>query len=425
MNPILVDLAYAGAFLAASPYFAYKMATTGKYRSGLCQRLGLLPKRPGGRCIWVHGVSVGEVLAARGIVAGLESAFPGDEIAVSTTTNTGFEVARKNFPDKYVFYFPLDFSWAVSRAFGVVKPKAVILMEMEVWPNFLSRARRVGVPVVVANGRITERAYRNYRRVRPLAQSILGGVTLYLVQTQVYAERLVTLGVPGERVKVTGSVKFDTLSTESDAERRRRLREEMGVADGEVLLIGGSTHSGEEEALLEAYRALKGDNRRIRLLVVPRHKTRFEQVRDGIRAMGFEVFARSSIAGGARPKGDEVLLGDTMGELEALYEAADVAFVGGSLIPHGGQNILEPAAKGRPVVFGPSMENFPDAMKLLLDAGAASQVAGPAELSAAIAGYLDPAEAQRAGEAGRRAIEAAKGATARTVDAIAGTIEKG
>ncbi|MHC4712582.1 MAG: 3-deoxy-D-manno-octulosonic acid transferase [Planctomycetota bacterium] len=423
MNPVLVDVAYTGAFLAASPYFIYKMATTGKYRSGLTQRLGVLPARAGGDCIWVHGVSVGEVLAARGIVAGLETAFPGGEIAVSTTTNTGFEVALKNYPDKYLFYFPLDFSWAVGRAFRAVRPKAVVLMEMEVWPNFLHKASLLGVPVVVANGRITERAYGNYGRFRSLARTILGGVSLYLVQTETYAQRLIELGVPAERVKVTGSVKFDTLATDTDWERRARLRGEMGVGDGEVLLVGGSTHAGEEGALLETYRALKGGHPALRLLVVPRHRTRFEEVRALISGEGFGVFARSALAGGGRPKGGEVLLGDTMGELEALYEAADVAFVGGSLIRHGGQNILEPASKGKPVVFGPSMENFPDAMDLLLGEGAATQVRGEEQLGGAIEKYLEPSSAQKAGEAGRRSIIASKGATARTVGAIKEIIE--
>ena len=417
MNPYLLDVAYAGGFLAASPYFLYKMATTGKYRAGLSQRLGFVPERTGAECIWLHGVSVGELLAARSIVAGLRKALPDVPLAVSTTTNTGHERALESYSDSHVFYYPLDFSWAVSRVFERIRPAMVVLMEMEVWPNFISRACARGVPVVVASGRITERAHRGYARFPRLVQKMLSKVDLYLMQNELYADRLRSLGVPREKVRVVGNVKFDTVSIDVDPSSRRALRSEMGVGENEILIIGGSTHAGEEQALLASYSHLRRRDPRLRLLVVPRHQTRFEEVRRLIVSQGFEVFARSSLAGGA-PAGGEVLLGDTMGELERLYEAADIAFVGGSLIPHGGQNILEPAAKGKPVVFGPSMENFPSAEELLLTAGAAVRIEGAGELGEALAGFLDGHKAAAAGEAGRAAVVGSKGATARTVEAI-------
>lgn len=423
MNPLLLDTFYAGALLASSPYFLYRMATTGKYRAGLLQRLGLIESRDGGGCFWVHGVSVGELLAARSIVDALESAFPGEETVISTTTNTGFEVAHRSYGDRFIFYFPLDFSWAVRSAFRKVRPRAVVLMEMEVWPNFLAIARSEGVPVVVANGRITEKAFRNYRRFGTLVRSMLSMVDMYLVQNETYARRLRELGVAPERVRVTGSVKFDTLSTDLDPARRRRLREEMGVSDADTLIIGGSTHEGEEAALLEAWRELAESNPRIRLLIVPRHRTRFAAVRSAVEAKGFDVFRRSELAGGGRPMGSEVLLGDTMGELEDLYEAADVAFVGGSLIPHGGQNILEPAARGVPVIFGPSMENFSEAGEMLVREGAAVRISGAGELVGALGGYLDKDRARRASEAARKAVLSAQGASAATVEAIKEVLE--
>lgn len=418
MNPYLLDVAYAGGFLAASPYFLYKMATTGKYRAGLSQRLGFVPRRTGADCIWLHGVSVGELLAARSIVAGLQKALPEVPLAVSTTTNTGYERALESYSGSHVFYYPLDFSWAVSRVFERIRPAIVVLMEMEVWPNFLSRACGRGVPVVVANGRITERGHRGYARFPRLARKMLSKVRLYLMQNELYAERLRSLGVPSGKVRVVGNVKFDTVSIDVDLSSRRALRREMGVGENEILIIGGSTHAGEEQALLASYSRLSRRDPRVRLLVVPRHRTRFEEVRRLIVSQGFEVFARSSLAGGGTPAGGEVLLGDTMGELERLYEAADIAFVGGSLIPHGGQNILEPAARGKPVVFGPSMENFPSAGELLLTAGAAVRIGGADELSEALAGFLDGPKAAAAGEAGRAAIIGSRGATARTVEAI-------
>ncbi len=424
MNPVLLDLVYAGGLLATSPYFLYKMATTGKYRSGLSQRLGNVTPRDGAPCIWLHGVSVGEILAARSIVSQLEKDFPEIDIALSTTTNTGFADAGKTYPDKRVFYFTFDFSWAVARTFDKITPRLVLLMEMEAWPNFLSRARQLGVPVVVANGRITERSYRRFSRFPTVARATLSKVSLYLVQTDDYAAKLVSLGVPAERVTVTGSVKFDTISTDADPDRRAALRAEMGVAPNETLLIGGSTHAAEEDALLDAYVELKSANPHIRLLIVPRHRTRFEEVARLIASRGFDVLARSTLDENAPLAPGEILLADTMGELEALYEASDVAFVGGSLIPHGGQNMAEPAAKGKPVVFGPSVDNFPQAAKLLLDASAATQVDSAQGLAAALGLYLDADNAARAGAAGRDAVIAAKGATARTVEAIAQYLQK-
>ena len=418
MNPVLVDFLYAGALAVGSPYFFYKMLTTGKYREGLGQRLGFVPPREGERCIWIHGVSVGEVLASRTIVAGLEKALPGAQVVISTTTNTGQAVANRNYRGRHVFYFPLDFSAAVARTFRRIRPRMVILMEMEVWPNFLVQAGREGVPVVVANGRITERAALRLSRLGRLANGFLNGVSLYMVQSETYAERLRLLGVAAERIEVTGNVKFDTLSTDVDTRRAIRLREEMGVRRDEALIIGGSTHRGEEEALLDAYARLRAENKRIRLLIVPRHDIRFGEVAGLVEYRGYKVFRRSSLKGGAQPSGEEVLLGDTMGELEQLYEAADAAFVGGSLIPHGGQNMTEPAAKGKPVVFGPHIENFADASKMLLEAGAATGIEDSGQLAGALAAYIDTEAGARAGRAGREAVIRAKGATARTVDRI-------
>lgn len=423
MNRILLDFLYAGGLAVSSPYFLYKMATTGKYRRGLVQRLGFITPRVGSECIWLHGVSVGEILATRSIVSALDEALPGEETVLSATTNTGYDVAVRNYPDRQIFYYPLDFSWAVAAAFRKVRPRLVVLMEMEVWPNFIRRAHELSVPVIVANARITEHSFRNYRRFGALARSLMRGVDMYLVQNDVYAERLLRLGVPAERVRITGSLKFDTVSTDLDPSRREALRREMGIRNGQVLLIGGSTHPGEEEALLDAYRKLKVGIATLRLLVVPRHPARFDEVARLVTANGFEVFRRSSLGKGGTPGGGEVILGDTMGELEALYEAADIAFVGGSLIPHGGQNMLEPAAKGRPVVFGPSVYNMPQASKLLLDAGAALMVDGPGELAVALERFISSDEGPRAGAAGRKAVIASQGATVRTVEAIREILE--
>lgn len=424
MNPILLDLLYAGALAAGSPFLIYKMAT-GKYRRGLGQRLGFVKEREGASsCIWVHGVSVGEVLASRGLVAELENAYPGMEVAVSTTTDTGQDVARGTFPGRPVFYWPLDFSRAVARAFRRIRPRAVVLMEMEVWPNFMARANGLRVPVIVVNGRVTKRAERRLARLGGLGREFLGRVDMYLVQSDEYAERLLRLGVPPEKVKVAGNVKFDTLSTDDHAERACELRRQMGVRPGETLIIGGSTHEREEEALLSAYASIKAADKRARLLIVPRHNTRFDAVAALIAARGFPVLRRSLAANGARPIGSEVILGDTMGELEVLYEAADVAFVGGTLIDHGGQNMMEPAAKGKPVVFGPSVTNFTVAAGLLLCAGAATRIEDARGLADALRNYMGAPAGRDAGLAGRQAVIKSKGATARAVAEIKEIIGK-
>jgi len=418
MKPILLDLVYAAGLLGASPYFLYKMATTGKYRAGLSQKLGLVPERSGAPCIWLHGVSVGELLSARPLVGALSRELPGEEIVLSATTDTGMDAAERSFPERERFYYPLDFSWAVKRTFRRIRPRLVILMELEVWPNFLERARREGVPVIVANGRITERSRRNFERFGRYGRRLLEKVTLFLVQSGVYAERLRSLGVPAERVRVAGNLKYDSLSTDLNDERRRRLREEMGVREAETLIVVGSTHAGEEEALLEAFAELRERHEGLRLLVVPRHRTRFEEAARVITARGFSLRRRSEGPRAGPGAADEVVLGDRMGELADLYEAGEVAFVGGSLIPHGGQNMLEPAARGKPVVFGPSVENFPDAAPLLLEAGAATMIRGREELAGALESYLDAAAAERAGEAGRQAVLSARGATEETVAAV-------
>jgi 3-deoxy-D-manno-octulosonic-acid transferase len=393
------------------------MATSGKYRHGLVEKLGFVEPRSGDGCLWIHGVSVGEVLSARAIIPGLEREFPGREVVISTTTDAAQGIAAKTYEGRRVFYWPLDFSRAVARAFRRVKPALVVLMELEVWPNFMRRAHREGVPVVVANGRITERSVRRFGLAPGLAARLLNGVDLYLVQAPVYRERLLSLGVEPSRVEVTGNVKFDTLATDLDPAGAARMRREMGVADEEAFIIGGSTHPGEETALLDAYASLKGRGARVRLAIVPRHKERFEEAAGLIRARGYTLLRRSTLAEGAAPEG-EVILGDRMGELAALYEAADVAFVGGTLAPIGGHNVAEPAAKGKPVVFGPSLANVPDAAPLLLDAGAATRVESAAALADAFALYLDAGAGARAGSAGRNAVAASKGAAERTVRRI-------
>jgi 3-deoxy-D-manno-octulosonic-acid transferase len=423
----IVDFAYYGALWLIWPYLLARVlpARGRRHLAGMRERLGACAPRQGSRpCIWIHGVSVGEIRAAAPLVAALEKAHPEFEVVLSTSTGTGQEVAKKSFQGKQVFYWPIDFSWAVRRVFERVRPDLVILVELEIWPNFLGEAFRRRVPVVLANGRISEKSYRGYKLVRSWLFDPIGRLARFCVQTDVYADRFRRLGIPPELIEVTGSVKYDQLSLkESDGPTVRR---EVGVGEGEVVLLGGSTHPGEERALLKAYAALRARVPGLRLILVPRHTERTRDVQREVGEAGAQVVLRTerlkSRSTEPLPAG-AVLLVDTIGELGRLYGAADVVFVGGSLIPHGGQNILEPVAIGKPTVFGPSYENFKEPVDRLLAAGGARLVAGEPELERSLAELLaDPTAAKAMGERGRQAILAARGATDRTIRVIGGLI---
>lgn len=420
-----VDFAYLAALLLLAPWLLFKVARPRgrRHLSGLRERLGACPRREGTRpCIWIHGVSVGEIRAAATLVEALEAALPEWEIVLSTTTGTGQEVARASYPGRRVFYFPLDLSWAVRRVFDAIRPDAVILVELEIWPNFLQLAHRRRIPVAIVNGRISEKSYRGYRRVRGWLFDPIGTIGLFCVQVERYAERFRALGIPPELIHVTGSVKYDQLA-EARQPDPLEVRRDLGLSEHDVVLMGGSTHPSEEEALLVVAEALRAEVPGLRLVLVPRHTERTDEVARLVRRRGAEVARRTErLARGAReplPAG-HVLLVDTVGELGRLYVAADVVFVGGSLIPHGGQNILEPVMLGKPTLFGPHSFNFKEPVERLLEARGAAQVTDAAELLPAVRRLLaDRAEARALGARGREAILSARGATARTVEILA------
>lgn len=416
----LVDFAYYGGLLLASPFLAAKLAPKRgrRHLTGLRERLGECPRRPGQRpCVWIHGVSVGEVRVASLLMKALETALPDHELVLSTTTGTGQEVARRAHPRQRVIYYPIDFSWAVRRTLDAIRPDLVVLVELEIWPNFLTEAYRRGVAVALANGRISEKSFRGYRHVRGWLFDPLGKIGRFCVQTDTYADRFLRLGIPARQIVVTGSMKYDQISTQAaDPEATRR---DMGLGRDEPVLIGGSTHPGEERALVEAYARLRARHPDLRLVLVPRHTERAPEIERMVGELLPGVQRRSHRLAhriqDPLPPG-QVLLVDTIGELGRLYAACDVAFVGGSLIPHGGQNMLEPVALGRPTVFGPSWVNFKEPVERLLGAGGAREVSGPEDLQRALGELLDRREdATAMGERGRQAILDARGATERTV----------
>lgn len=431
--PCLLDVVYLLVLLIASPWLIYKAVTTGKYRVGVWRKFwGLTPIRSGSRpCVWFQAVSVGEVLLLRPLLAGFRRRWPDWDIVLSTTTNTGFDVARKTFPDVDVFYWPLDFSWAVRRAFSRIRPSLVVLAELELWPNFV---RLVGkhVPIAVVNGRMSPRSYRGYRRIRPLMAAVLRQVRLLAMQTEEYAERMRTLGAPPERVHVTGSVKFDGVNTQRDHPRTRELGRLLGLKRhperGELVWVVGSTQAPEEQIALDIYRRAVERFPHLRLVLVPRHAERFDEVAALVERSGFPLLRRSRIGAEGAGKlardgegsgGAPVVLLDTLGELGAAWGLADVAFVGGSLSPRGGQNMIEPAACGVAVTFGPHVWNFRDTVERLLENQAAVQVADAAEWERVTLRLLeDGAERHRLGDAARRLVLMQQGATERTLDLL-------
>ncbi len=418
---VLYDLFYLVTLILGAPVVVYKMCTSPRWRAGLVERLGLVPRREGGRpCLWIHGVSVGEVLAAKTLVALIREEMPDWEVVLSTTTRTGHEVATRHYPGHLIFYYPLDFSVAAERVLRRVRPDAVLLLELEIWPNFLLSTSRRGVPVFLVNGRISERSLRGYRILQRFIPEPMDRIQLYSVQTPAYRDRFLALGVPDERLFVTGTMKFDTVVTEGAEDLRKSLSGTFGFGPGDWVFIAGSTHEGEETAVLEAFRGVAGADPSARLVVAPRHLERLGVVEAAVRAAGMVPVRRSRLPSDGRASaGRTVVVLDTMGELASVYALADLVFVGGSLVPHGGQNVMEPAGFGKPVLSGPHSWNFDEVVEVLQSSGGLEVVPDAAALAAAVKRlHADRAEARRRGGEARAAVLRHKGATRRILDLV-------
>lgn len=418
-----LNLIYLLVVILASPLLVYRALVHGKYREGWSQKFfGRLPERTSdATTIWLHAVSVGEVLLLQPVLKEL-AARPGRRhIVISTTTQTGQAVAREKFPGCEIVYFPLDFTWAVNRALDRVRPDLIVLVELELWPNFIFAANRRRIPLVLINGRLSEKSHRGYSRVRPLVGRLLRCFEQIAVQSETYAGRFRQLGAPPERVRVTGSVKFDQAHSDRRNPQTLALRTDFGLRDDAFVFIAGSTQAPEESFALEAYRALKTAFPQLRLVLVPRHQERFEEVAAVVQSTGLPLWRRSAkVPAATTPTTtDPVLLLDTLGELGACWGLADFAFVGGSLTRRGGQNMIEPAAYGAAVVFGPNTWNFRDVVQLLLSHDAAAVVRSAAELTASLRSCLNhPEQAREQGKRARGLVLAQQGATRRTLEIV-------
>ena len=364
MIGLALDAVYLLAVLATSPLWLYRMVRHGRYRSGWREKLGAAPVRYGLQpVIWVHCVSLGEANAARTLVDELHSQLPDYRVVVSSTTDTGMAAAMKLFaPDHLVFRWPLDLSFCVSRALRRMRPDLVVLMEGEFWPNFLAACQWRGIPVVVVNARLgADKGYPRYRALGPLAGKLMfSQLAAVGVQDEVYAERFTALGVPRDRLHLTGMMKFDTAEVADGVAGAAELATSVGIAPGHKLVVAGGTGPGEERMILNFWRDISSRHAEARLAIVPRKPERFEEVAGLIRSAGFDVVRRSGrLAGAGELKADAVILGDTMGELRKFYSVACCVFVGRSLAPMGGSDMIESAALGRATAFGPHTFNFP------------------------------------------------------------------
>ncbi len=414
----LYSLGLGAFFVGGLPVFMTQAILRGKYRRGLPERLGRVPAWAGPvPPVWLHAVSVGEVMAAIPLARELAGRRPDLPLLVSTVTDTGRNVAEQRLPGKQFVFFPVDLGWAVEPALDRLRPRIVLLTETEIWPNFIRACGARGVPVVLINGRISPRSYPRYRRVRRLFAQVLRGIRLFCMQTAQDAERILLLGAPADRVRVVGNLKYDfpNLGAAPDV---AGVRARLALPPDRRLIVAGSTHRGEDEVLLEVFRDLRRSREDLCLLLAPRHPERLDEVERLVRRAGLTWVRRSQLP--AKPlDGASVILLDTMGELALLYAAATVVFIGGSLIPHGGQNMLEPAAVGRPVLHGPHMGNFAEMRDLFRQAGAAIQVEDGIGLGEKLAALLDdPARADRMGKAGRQIVETHRGAGRRTLDLL-------
>jgi len=427
----VLDLLYLLAAVAYSPVVIYRVFRHNRYRAGWAERFGgITRKDPGRKCIWLHAVSVGEVNAAKTVIQELEKRFPDFEIVVSTTTDTGFARASSLLgDDHHVFYFPFDFSWVMRRAFGNIRPAVCLLMELEVWPNFVATAHRASVPVVVVNGRISDKSFAGYRRIRLFAKTVFSRIAVILAQTEEYAQRFREIGAVAENVVVTGSLKYDTAQIVDNVAGSEALAEQLDIGDDRLWVVG-ATGPGEEKMILDVYSLLVKQDRfaDLRLVVVPRKPERFDEVARMIEDAGFEFLRYSSIKGTDASSAEKtpVVLGDTMGDLRKFYSLATIIFVGRSLVPMGGSDMMEAAALGKCTVFGPHAFNFRQTVDALLADDGAILVADERELLETMQKCLgEPDYAQAIAERGREVIRRNQGATDKSLEQIGRLLKSG
>lgn len=390
-----------------------------KFHRGFGMRLGILPKNLAlNRPVWIHAVSVGEMMAAKNLIQGLRAGYPGRQFFITTVTPTGNKIAAGTAGSSdCVSYLPLDLSFIVASVIERVKPSLFILMETEIWPNLITQLYKKGIPVILLNGRISDHSFRGYGLIKFLLRPLLKKISLFCVQTKVDAERFIRLGASEERIKISGNMKFDIADYGPGPTDILGDRLKLGLQDKEKLLIAASTHPGEEEIILDAYKRLSANSHCLRLLFAPRHPERAKEIEKVVSKLGFTaVFISVLSVQGCDEAKSPVFILDSIGQLMRYYSIADIVFVGGSLVRKGGHNILEPASLGRPVLFGPHMFNFRDISGLFLENNAAIMVCDPSELAGKLMALLnDFSQAQDLGRRAKALVLENRGATQRNL----------
>lgn len=409
----------AAVLIVTLPYWLMQMTRHGKYRAGLRERLGRVPARlvtqEESPTIWIHAVSVGEALAVSRLVSELRSRFAKHRIVISSTTDTGHKLARKHFGSENVFYFPLDFAFAIHPYLQALRPELVVLAETEFWPNFLRLAQASGARIAVVNARISDRSWPRYRQFRFFYTRILRAIDLFAAQTEEDAARLRQIGAPPDRVCVTGNLKFD-MPAPSAPPVVASLRASFQQSGAGPIIVCGSTVDEEEPLLLRAFENVLASYPRSVMILAPRHPERFGVVAQLLEKLGIRFCRRSLWSGDPIVGG--VLLIDTIGELAALYSLADIAFVGGSLVPRGGHNIIEPAQHGVPIVVGAHTENFRDIVRVFRSRDAI-RVVTPVELPLVLMELIANEPARLAlGQRAAETLRSQTGATHRTAEAL-------
>lgn len=425
---ILYNILLALGMIFLVPYYGAKIIFTGKYKKSIGPKLGFLEVKnlrdalKGYPRIWVHAVSVGEVTAAAPIVEKLRSNQPEACILVSTSTETGQEMAKKIVPHASAFfYFPLDIPFVVRKVINLIRPDIFVAMETEIWPNFIRICKESGAKLLILNGRISPRSYKRYMRTKAFWKRVLQGIDEIGVISETDASRIKDIGIDENKIRVVGNAKYDSLASRaSDPALQAEVYKRLGIVHGSLVLVAGSTHYNEESIILDVYRGLLAKYPDLMLILVPRHIERREEVLTIIKNSGYsDCITMSEINAGKKRSGERIVLVDVIGELFKIYSAATLVFCGGSLVPRGGQNILEAGAWGKVVLFGPFMDDFPAEKKLLESVGAGITVKNGNGLLETVIQYLsDPELLNASGQAGKKAIFASRGASEKYVQMI-------
>ena len=428
---LIYDILLLLAIPLILPYFLCRCVRRRRLRKGIAERLGFLSREKrvclqGSETIWVHAVSVGETMAVRPLLKALKARYPEKKIVLSTVTETGRSIAENLSDVDVCIYFPFDFGFAVRRMLQAVRPSLIVVVETEIWPNFLRYAHLSGIPTVLANGRISDKSFGGYLRFSWAFRPVLENFDALCMQTDVDARRIIDIGASPARVHVAKNLKYDIPALSISEERKREVLATYHIPEGMPVFTAGSTHQGEEAAVLTAYRTLVNEGREFLLVLVPRHPERAEEVAKLAEQFGIPCVRRSQLdAQSELFKPGEVLLVDTVGELMALYAISDLVFVGGSLVAVGGHNLLEPASLAVPVIFGPHMNNFREIATLILHHHGGIQVQDAVMLAQTLRQLLDsPGERLRLGENGARILIENRGSTERHMEIISSVVSR-